>query len=154
MTQRNFECKRTPAELSSAEWRVRKQNRREKQRHSNGVRALKMRMAGLDSELVPPPMEKLSKFIIGCSGWSYWHWRQGFYPDDLPPKDWFSYSALICERWNSTLRFIHGPHQHSQGLVTAGLIAKISGSLRTCWENAWDAFCSSCRKVTITRNRV
>ena len=93
MTQKNSERKRTTAQLSAVEWRVRKQKRREKQRHANGVRALKMGSARLESDLVPRPVEKLSKFNIGCSGWFYWHWRQAFYPGDLPTKDWFSYYA-------------------------------------------------------------
>ena len=52
-----------------------------------------MGSARLESDLVPRPLEKLPKFNIGCSGWFYWHWRQAFYPVDLPTKDWFSYYA-------------------------------------------------------------
>ena len=30
---------------------------------------------------------------IGTSGWSYAHWRSGFYPAGLPQKQWFRYYA-------------------------------------------------------------
>lgn len=30
---------------------------------------------------------------IGCSGWSYKHWRSRFYPDGLPVSRWFSFYA-------------------------------------------------------------
>jgi uncharacterized protein YecE (DUF72 family) len=28
---------------------------------------------------------------IGCSGWNYRHWRQSFYPDGLPVKQWLRF---------------------------------------------------------------
>ena len=30
---------------------------------------------------------------IGTSGWSYPHWREVFYPSDLPAAEWFAYYA-------------------------------------------------------------
>ena len=33
------------------------------------------------------------KVRVGCSGWVYSHWRQVFYPRDVPQKDWFSFYA-------------------------------------------------------------
>jgi uncharacterized protein YecE (DUF72 family) len=30
---------------------------------------------------------------VGCSGWVYSHWRQVFYPKEVPQKDWFAYYA-------------------------------------------------------------
>src|SRR5690242_7141372 len=30
---------------------------------------------------------------IGCSGWTYRHWRGAFYPRDLPAKRWFAFYA-------------------------------------------------------------
>lgn len=30
---------------------------------------------------------------VGCSGWYYWHWKGGFYPDELPRADWFRHYA-------------------------------------------------------------
>lgn len=31
------------------------------------------------------------QFRIGCSGWSYKHWRGDFYPEDLRPARWLEY---------------------------------------------------------------
>jgi uncharacterized protein YecE (DUF72 family) len=31
--------------------------------------------------------------MVGCSGWSYEHWKGPFYPEDLPRKKWFSFYA-------------------------------------------------------------
>lgn len=33
----------------------------------------------------------MAEHFIGCSGFSYKHWRGEFYPDDLPQKDWFTH---------------------------------------------------------------
>ena len=30
---------------------------------------------------------------IGCSGWQYRHWRETFYPPELPQRQWFAYYA-------------------------------------------------------------
>jgi uncharacterized protein YecE (DUF72 family) len=74
--------------------RARRQKRREKQRHANAGRALKMRAARLASE---PAQEscrhELPSLNVGCSGWFYWHWRGVFYPQDLPTNKWFAYYA-------------------------------------------------------------
>jgi uncharacterized protein YecE (DUF72 family) len=32
----------------------------------------------------------MAKLSIGCSGFSYRHWRGPFYPEDLPQKEWFN----------------------------------------------------------------
>jgi uncharacterized protein YecE (DUF72 family) len=31
--------------------------------------------------------------VVGCSGWFYWHWRDDFYPTDLPTSRWFEHYA-------------------------------------------------------------
>jgi uncharacterized protein YecE (DUF72 family) len=31
----------------------------------------------------------MAELLIGCSGFSYRHWRGQFYPEDLPQKKWF-----------------------------------------------------------------
>ena len=33
----------------------------------------------------------MAKLYIGCSGFSYHHWRGTFYPEDIPVKQWFNY---------------------------------------------------------------
>lgn len=35
----------------------------------------------------------MAKIRIGCSGWSYQHWRGLFYPEDLPASRWFDFYA-------------------------------------------------------------
>jgi len=32
---------------------------------------------------------------VGCSGWSYRHWRDGFYPHGLPTSRWFAHYASV-----------------------------------------------------------
>lgn len=34
-----------------------------------------------------------AKIYVGCSGWSYRHWRGAFYPSELSTKGWFSHYA-------------------------------------------------------------
>jgi uncharacterized protein YecE (DUF72 family) len=38
-------------------------------------------------------MEERRKIHIGCSGWSYEHWRGRFYPEKLKPGEWFAHYA-------------------------------------------------------------
>ena len=40
----------------------------------------------------------MPELSIGCSGFSYPHWRGCFYPENLPPKRWFGY---YCETFGS-----------------------------------------------------
>jgi uncharacterized protein YecE (DUF72 family) len=34
---------------------------------------------------------------VGCSGWSYRHWRDDFYPPKLPAKRWFEHYASVSD---------------------------------------------------------
>ena len=34
---------------------------------------------------------------VGCSGWQYKHWRNEFYPPDLPASRWFDYYASVFD---------------------------------------------------------
>ncbi|HUR44440.1 MAG TPA: DUF72 domain-containing protein, partial [Candidatus Saccharimonadales bacterium] len=53
-----------------------------------------MREARLVLELPKPPNEQpLPILNVGCSGWFYWHWRNLFYPSEIPTAQWFSYYA-------------------------------------------------------------
>jgi uncharacterized protein YecE (DUF72 family) len=78
-----------------AEHRARREARRAKQREQNVHRAAKMRLARITgaaaSDDRPPPA--LPALNVGCSGWFYWHWRETFYPRDLPTKAWFPHYA-------------------------------------------------------------
>ena len=38
------------------------------------------------------------KWIVGCSGFSYKHWKPGFYPQDLPSTKWFEF---YCEQFDT-----------------------------------------------------
>jgi uncharacterized protein YecE (DUF72 family) len=77
--------------LSSEERRARRAARREAQRAANVGRAHKMHLARIaDASPEPPePGVELPKFNVGCSGWFYWHWRGGFYPQEMPTGEWF-----------------------------------------------------------------
>jgi uncharacterized protein YecE (DUF72 family) len=35
--------------------------------------------------------------IVGTSGWQYRHWRERFYPKELPQKAWFDYYARVFD---------------------------------------------------------
>lgn len=48
-----------------------------------------------DSDL---KVQTLPACFIGTSGWTYDHWRGGFYPQDLPKSRWFDFYA---ERFNA-----------------------------------------------------
>jgi uncharacterized protein YecE (DUF72 family) len=38
-------------------------------------------------------MHEAMDWHIGCSGWSYRHWRDNFYPSGLPSRQWLEYYA-------------------------------------------------------------
>ncbi|HEV8051882.1 MAG TPA: DUF72 domain-containing protein [Parachlamydiaceae bacterium] len=46
---------------------------------------------------------------IGTSGWSYWHWKEYFYPEGLPSKDWLSYYSNIFTTVEVNTTFYHTP---------------------------------------------
>jgi uncharacterized protein YecE (DUF72 family) len=89
------------------ERRARREARRERQRAANVGRARDMHAARLAfererdaapqipfSEPAESPRAKTAQqFFVGCSGWFYWHWRGGFYPQDLPGSQWFPHYA-------------------------------------------------------------
>lgn len=37
----------------------------------------------------------MEKFRIGCSGWNYPDWTGGFYPPEIPRKDWLKHYASV-----------------------------------------------------------
>jgi len=89
--------------LTLAERREKRALRREKQRQANAGRAAKMHAARLAAKPVRQPRSKANeqsewsaftpRFHVGCSGWFYWHWRDLFYPPNLPTKRWFDHYA-------------------------------------------------------------
>ncbi|HYE17523.1 MAG TPA: DUF72 domain-containing protein [Tepidisphaeraceae bacterium] len=78
-------------------WRQRREERREKQRALNVVRAKQMHALRTAYELThapsPAPPPPPSTLQVGCSGWYYWHWKGDFYPADLPGSKWFDHYA-------------------------------------------------------------
>jgi uncharacterized protein YecE (DUF72 family) len=85
--------------LTTEERRLRRAERREKQRQANIGRARKMHLArverekNVDSRPSRTKDGKERRIHVGCSGWFYWHWRGAFYPTDLPTNRWFAHYA-------------------------------------------------------------
>jgi len=84
--------------MTREERRAKREARRAKQRAGNVGRAAKMHVARLLAENVPEPVAApdapaLLAIQVGCSGWFYWHWRGGFYPPEMPTRDWFEHYA-------------------------------------------------------------
>ena len=84
--------------LTREERRLRREQRRAKQREANVGRARKMHQQRLAA---PAPKTKpaakrasttATRHYVGCSGWYYWHLRDSFYKG-LPQKDWFAHYA-------------------------------------------------------------
>lgn len=46
---------------------------------------------------------------VGCSGWTYRHWRERFYPKELPQKQWFTYYARSFDTVEINNSFYHLP---------------------------------------------
>jgi uncharacterized protein YecE (DUF72 family) len=87
------------SKTTNQERRAKREERRAKQRIANVGRAAKMHVVRLTYEsneeqaILPTADKSLPRFNVGCSGWFYWHWRGSFYPDSLPPKNWFNHYA-------------------------------------------------------------
>jgi uncharacterized protein YecE (DUF72 family) len=85
--------------LTLEERRARRQERREKQREINISRAAKMHAQRLAHEkeveldFKEPKLFLRDKYLVGCSGWFYWHWRGLFYPEGMPTSQWFDHYA-------------------------------------------------------------
>ncbi len=95
--------KPTKPPLTPEQRRLRRTERREKQRQANIGRAVKMhaaRIAGQEQQnlwesatrpgVVVPAIPRLN---IGCSGWFYWDWKDRFYPPGITTKQWFQHYA-------------------------------------------------------------
>jgi uncharacterized protein YecE (DUF72 family) len=87
-------------EADRAQRRQRRKDRREKQRLANVGRAAAMhdaRLHLLSSQSTERSNLSSTASIhkVGCSGWFYWDWRGGFYPEKLPTRQWFSHYAQV-----------------------------------------------------------
>ncbi len=84
-------------DAARAERRVKREERRAKQRLANVTRAEKMHRARVDGEFTQPSLfvrdraTPVNPIQVGCSGWYYWHWKGLFYPADLASNKWFDH---------------------------------------------------------------
>jgi uncharacterized protein YecE (DUF72 family) len=77
--------------------RARREARRAAQRLASVQRAGIMREArrlyAPERGMPRPCIAESRSTWIGCSGWYYWHWRGGFYPESIPGTRWFAHYA-------------------------------------------------------------
>jgi uncharacterized protein YecE (DUF72 family) len=51
----------------------------------------------------------MAKLYLGCSGFSYNHWRGNFYPADLPTKNWFDHYRSVFNTVELNVTFYRTP---------------------------------------------
>jgi uncharacterized protein YecE (DUF72 family) len=51
----------------------------------------------------------MAKLSIGCSGFSYRHWRGNFYPEGLPQKEWFRHYGSVFHTVELNVTFYRTP---------------------------------------------
>lgn len=52
----------------------------------------------------------MARLFIGCSGFSYRHWRGTFYPDDITQKEWFTYYSSHFSTVELNVTFYRTPN--------------------------------------------
>ena len=88
-----------PSTVAMQERKVRREEKRAKQREASITRAGKMHEArlavqsALNLDYHLEIKGERPAYHIGCSGWFYWHWFGVFYPKKLPRTEWFDYYA-------------------------------------------------------------
>jgi uncharacterized protein YecE (DUF72 family) len=55
----------------------------------------------------------MKNWWIGCSGFSYKHWRGGFYPEGLPANRWFEYYCQYFNTVEINVTFYRYPKLHT-----------------------------------------
>lgn len=55
------------------------------------MHAVRLENEAQERAATPTPLQR--RIHVGCSGWYYWHWKGGFYPEELPRADWFRHYA-------------------------------------------------------------
>jgi uncharacterized protein YecE (DUF72 family) len=112
--------KETPEALAAAkeERRLKREERRAKQRTANVSRAEKMHKLRIEREKAGGPQVRhglsteevdAAACHIGCSGWFYWRWRGDFYPEGLPTSEWFPHYASHFETVEINASFYSWP---------------------------------------------
>ncbi|OGW48748.1 MAG: hypothetical protein A2078_04970 [Nitrospirae bacterium GWC2_57_9] len=51
----------------------------------------------------------MPELAIGCSGFSYKHWKKVFYPADLPERKWLEYYSTVFSSVELNVTFYHLP---------------------------------------------
>lgn len=51
----------------------------------------------------------MARLFLGCSGFSYDHWRGNFYPEGLPAKRWFEYYRSVFDTVELNVTFYRTP---------------------------------------------
>ena len=51
----------------------------------------------------------MAKLFIGCSGFSYRHWRGNFYPDGISQKQWFNHYRTVFDTIEMNVTFYRIP---------------------------------------------
>jgi len=46
---------------------------------------------------------------VGCSGWFYWHWKDRFYPSNVPQSKWFKFYTTKFNTVELNSTFYHFP---------------------------------------------
>ncbi|HJV65260.1 MAG TPA: DUF72 domain-containing protein [Geomonas sp.] len=52
----------------------------------------------------------MANVFIGCSGFSYGHWRGNFYPEGLPQKEWFDHYRSVFSTVELNVTFYRTPN--------------------------------------------
>jgi len=52
----------------------------------------------------------MPELFIGCSGFSYRHWRGTFYPEDISQKEWFSHYGTVFSTVELNVTFYRTPN--------------------------------------------
>ena len=55
----------------------------------------------------------MARFWVGTSGWQYEHWRERFYPKEVPEKDWLTYYSRQFSTVEINNRFYIQPSEQS-----------------------------------------
>lgn len=51
----------------------------------------------------------MPRLFLGCSGFSYKHWRGNFYPEDVPQKEWFRHYRTVFNTVELNVTFYRTP---------------------------------------------
>jgi uncharacterized protein YecE (DUF72 family) len=54
-------------------------------------------------------MSRIGQYHVGTSGWNYKHWRERFYPRELPARKWFEHYAGVFRTVEINNTFYHLP---------------------------------------------